>query len=240
MVHNLAKSPLAWSIGGVGAIALALIGGSYWAPNAPSAAEPVTPNISISPWQQGTDLGWQAAVAAQSAQSRADWQQVGALWGQAIAALEAVPKDDPRYAEAQTKVADYRGNQAIAGERQAKASAAPSNPAASDLQTALSAFTFAPGDTGTVGRSADGLATVELVGNQATLVLPRRDASLTMAQVVYAQQFVALTTPEATAPWLLEGLRAAQGDRPQPLPADVPVTLSIEPETLSITATTAP
>ncbi|WP_017299833.1 hypothetical protein [Nodosilinea nodulosa] len=250
MVLNLAKSPLAWSIGGVGAIAIALIGLSYLRQGSASVpeSEPAPSHSLASPWQQGTDLGWQAAVAAQTAQTKVDWQRVADLWGQAIAALERIPTDAPNYAEAQAKAQDYRGNRAIASDRQAKANSTPKPPTASDLQTALaaseSAFTFTPGPANrTVGHSADGLATVELTGDRATLVLPRRanSTSLTMAQVVYASQFLALTAPEAAAqPWLLEGLRAAQSDRPRPLPASAPITLSTDPEALSISVVTEP
>ncbi|MBE9156889.1 hypothetical protein IQ265_08610 [Nodosilinea sp. LEGE 06152] len=251
MVQHLAKSPLAWSIGGVGAIAAAAIGLSYLGQSNgqsnPSEPELTLNNFAVSPWQQGTDLGWQAAVAAQTAQTQADWQRVSDLWGQAIAALESVPTDDANYAQAQAKVEEYRGNGAIARDRQAKASPAPNSPAASDLQKALVnaqlAFTFTPGTANrTLGRSVDGLATVELASDRATLVLPRSDgASLTMAQVVYANQFVALAAPGAAAqPWLLDALRAAQRNQSPPIPAGAPVAISAEPETLSITVVTAP
>ncbi|MGF1518041.1 MAG: hypothetical protein ACFCVB_09585 [Nodosilinea sp.] len=252
MVLKLAKSPLVISIGGVGAIAIALIGLAYLH-EAPTPANPdlLLNNLSVSPWQQGKDLGWQAAVAAQTAQSQSDWQQVVDLWDQAIAALESVPVGDANYAQAQAKAEEYRGNRAIAANRQATASpsaaaepgAAPAT-ATADLQAALAAsdlaFTFTPGSAANsaVGKSADGLATVELAGDRATLFLPRtaQNTSLTMAQVVYARQFLALAAPGASAqPWLLESLRTAQSDQPQPVPADAPVTLSVGPGSLSIT-----
>ncbi|PSR16273.1 hypothetical protein C8255_18710 [filamentous cyanobacterium CCP3] len=252
MVQHLAKSPLAWSIGGVGAIAAAAIGLSYLAennqPSNPPEPELTLNNISISPWQQGTELGWQAAVAAQTAQTQADWQRVIALWEGAIAALELVPTDDPNYAQAQAKAEEYRGNRAIAGDRLAKASPALGLAAASDLQKALAstkpAFTFAPGSASPIrGRSTDGLATVELAGERATLLLPRGEngAALTMAQVVYANRFVALAAPEAAAqPWLLDALGAAQRNQSPPIPAGAPVTISAGSETLSITVITEP
>ena len=252
MVQQLAKSPLAWSIGGVGAIAAVAIGLSYWGQSNeqshPGKPELTLNNLSVSPWQQGTELGWQAAVAAQSAQTQADWQGVIALWEEAIAALELVPTDDPNYAQAQAKAEEYRGNRAIAGDRLTKATPAPNASAASDLQTALAntepAFTFAPGPANrTVGRSADGLATVELAGDRATLRLPRSEtgAALTMAQVVYTNQFVALAAPDAAAqPWLLDALRAAQRNQAAPIPAGAPITVSAEPAALSITVTTDP
>jgi hypothetical protein len=245
---ELVKSPLVRSIGGVGAIAAVLIGLSYL----PIASDPAPGlalnNSSISPWQQGTDLGWQAAVEAQTAKTQADWQRVSDLWGQAIAALETVPATDANYAQAQAKAEQYRGNRAIAGDRFAKASPVPNlSTATSNLQTALAAaepaFTFAPGPNGTIGRSADGLATVELGGDRATLVLPRSEqgSTLTMAQVVYANQFLTLAAPESTAqPWLLEGLRDVQRNQPPTLPADAPVILSAAPESFTITVVTEP
>ncbi|MBW4461810.1 MAG: hypothetical protein KME47_16445 [Nodosilinea sp. WJT8-NPBG4] len=248
MVPNLAKSSLVKSIGGVGAIAAVLIGMSYL-PMASGPAPELTLTNSSSPWQQGTDLGWQAAVAAQTAQTQTDWQQVSDLWGQAIAALETVPATDANSAQAQAKAEEYRGNQAIAGDRLAEASPAPSvSTAASDLQTALAtaepAFTFSPGPNArTVGRSADGLATVELVSDRATLVLPRspQGKTPTMAQVVYASQFLALAAPEANSqPWLLESLRNVQRNQPPTIPSEAPVTLNAGAESLTITVMTEP
>lgn len=250
MVQQLAKSPLTWSIGGVGAIAALAIALSYLSTaSGPAPAPELTSNEqATSPWQQGTDLGWQAAVAAQTAQTQADWQQVGDLWSQAIAALERVPAEDPNYAQAQAKADAYRSNRAIARDRQAQASGAPRAATVSPLQDALAsgepAFTFAPGpDNRAIGRSADGQATVELTGDRATLVLHRRQpgTALTMAQMVYANQFVALAAPEATAqPWLLEGLRAAQANQPQSVTIGDPVTVSAKPEAIAITVVTDP
>ena len=62
-----------------------------------------------------------------------------------------------------------------------------------------------------------------------------------MAQVVYADQFLTLTVPNAVGqPELLESLRTVQSNRPQPLAPGVPVTVKAEPEALSITVVTAP
>ncbi|WOD38167.1 hypothetical protein [Nodosilinea sp. E11] len=240
MVQNLRKFSLFWSIGGVGAIAIALLG--LFSPGYDPTEPQITLNsLSPAPWQQGTALGWQAAVAAQTAQSPAEWQQVSDLWGEAIAALESVPSDDANFAQAQAKAEEYRGNQAIALARQAVARPAA---ALADLQQALAAsdpaFTFTPDPAGRlVGQSADGLATVELAGDRATLVLPRSDqGALTMAQVVYANQFLALTAPEAAnQPWLLTGLRDVQGDRPVTLPVSAPVTLRTQAQAIEIMVT---
>ncbi|HSM81343.1 MAG TPA: hypothetical protein VLS96_06635 [Nodosilinea sp.] len=250
MVQNLAKSPLVVSIGGVGAIALTLIGLAYLG-QPPAAPDPelTLHNFSASPWQQGTDLGWQAAVAAQSAQTQTDWGQVTDLWDQAIVALESVAAADPNYAQAQAKAQDYRRNRAVAADRQAKAQPAAPSPETGNLQRALAAadpgFTFAPaGATGgpSVGKSTDGLATVELAANQATLVLPRpsQGDSLTMAQAVYAHQFLSIAAPATPQPWLIESLRAVQSADNSAQPSAGPVTLSAGPESVSITVATPP
>lgn len=259
MVQSLAKSPLTWSIGGVGAIAIALIGIDYLRqPTEPSPRAALNSVEVASPWQQGRDLGWQAAVAAQTAQTQAEWQGVADRWGQAIALLERIPANEAGYGEAQAKVEEYRANQAIAIQHQAQA---PPDfregraPSIADLSQALAAgdlaFTFAPGPAPNtlVGQSADGLATVELTSRRATLVLPRSpQGELTMAQVVYVQQFVAIAAPAAAPaaapdtapqPWLVEGLRQVQGDRSPTLPPYAPVSFSAGPRSISVTVDTA-
>ncbi|MGB3308695.1 MAG: hypothetical protein WBG32_04710 [Nodosilinea sp.] len=55
MVHQLAKLPLAWSIGGVRAIAAIFIGTSYLSTASAPAPTPglTLNNLAVSPWQQG-------------------------------------------------------------------------------------------------------------------------------------------------------------------------------------------
>ncbi len=249
MALNPAQSPLAWSIGGVGAIAITLIGVSYLSQGDPAIPGPelsATPSAQ-SLWQQGKDLGWQAAVAAQGAQTQADWQRVAGLWDEAIALLEQVPAEAPDHSQAKAKAEEYRRNRAVALTRQGQNSSgpAPASPMIS-LQRALAAtdpaFTFTPVGDALVGLSEDGLARVELVGNRATLILPTDgQGDLTMAQVVYAHNFVAIAAPGAQdQPWLFEGLRAVQRNQPPTLPADAPITLSAGAETLAITVVAEP
>ncbi len=253
IVESLIKSPLAWSIGGVGVIAIALIGVDYLRqPTEPSPSAAITLNTveTSLPWQQGKALGWQAAVAAQTAHTQADWQGVADLWAQAIALLESISEGEADSLQAQAKVEEYRANQAIAAQRQANAPSGSREgrpPAIADLSRALAAadtaFTFAPGPAPNtlVGQSADGLATVELTSRRATLVLPRSpQGELTMAQVVYVQQFLAVVDPEtAVQPWLVEGLRQVQGDRPPTPPPHATVSLSASPTAVSVTVDTA-
>ncbi len=52
----------------------------------------------------------QAANLAQSASSKQDWDEVAALWVQAVAWMQAVPPGSPRRAFAQKKVVEYMRN----------------------------------------------------------------------------------------------------------------------------------
>jgi hypothetical protein len=249
MMQNLARSPLTWSIGGVGAIAIALGGLSYLGQGEPAtpASEITFNHLAASPWQHSQDLGWQAAVAAQSAQTQTDWQRVADLWGEAIAALENVPAGDDRYAQAQAKIQEYRSNRAIATTHQVKAGSGPAS-AAVNLPKALAnaqpAFTFTPGPAPhtLLGQSADSLARIELTDHRATLILPRsQPGALTMAQVVYARQFLAIAAPQsATQPWLLESLRDLQRNQTPSIPADALITLDAGSKSLAITVVTGP
>jgi hypothetical protein len=249
MVQQLLRSPLMRSISAVGAIAGIVVGVAYLQPGDPAASKPQPPGpeLTVSPLVRGKDLGWRAAVASQSAKTSADWQRVAALWGQAIAALEQVPAGAADYPQAQTKAQEYRQNQAIAQQRQAIAPARPSPPAPTGLASALAAaepaFSLVPGPAPNtwVGQSEDGLARVEVAGNRASLTLPRSpQGDLTMAQVVYAQHFLAIAAPDIDPqPWLIAELRNAQSNAQsiaQPaLSAAAPVAIGAEPEALTLT-----
>ncbi|MDP8964035.1 MAG: hypothetical protein M3O33_08655 [Cyanobacteriota bacterium] len=58
-----------------------------------------------------------AATLAQTARSQKDWDLVTSQWIQAIAAMQAVPPDDPRRAYAQKKVAEYLQNLVVARQK---------------------------------------------------------------------------------------------------------------------------
>ena len=257
MIHPSMKSPLALSIGGVGLLAGSIVALSYWNQHRQSLAveAPAVPAASLSltepdrfipsatdPWERGLEFGWEAAVAAQTASSEADWRRVGDLWLQAIAELEEITPDSPRRQEAQSKIQNYLANFDYAEGEKAKARAAA--PAANgklslpklkaDLEAGPMKVKFASGSaakgsTATVGQVADGRARIELVGNeenlsQVNLILPGKAgaSSLTMANLVYINQLLRVTTPQGTvqSTWAADSLQQLDNKPEQPITQD--------------------
>ncbi|HEY9666702.1 MAG TPA: hypothetical protein V6C91_07845, partial [Coleofasciculaceae cyanobacterium] len=68
----------------------------------------------IDSFAKGLEKAMGAAVLAQSAQSRQDWNSVVSGWVQAIGAMQAIPPESPKHAFAQKKVAEYLQNLDIA------------------------------------------------------------------------------------------------------------------------------
>ncbi|MGF1571127.1 MAG: hypothetical protein ACFCVD_24130 [Nodosilinea sp.] len=267
MVHDSFKSPLALSIGGVGLVALGIIAAAYLSHRPPaeisdqdnSTALAATAThgsmpTSTDPWERAKDFGWQAAVAAQTAETQPDWQRVGDLWLQAVAELERIPAGAPNQAQAQAKIKEYLSNFDRAEARKAAAppgAATPVKISQSTLQSAFAEsqlkFDFAAdqdrGDEPTViGHSTDGVATLELVGpdedlNRVTLRLPAEGSksALSMAQMVYASRFLAVTIPEETPKnrWLATSLKGIQANPRQPivtLSGNRQISISAEPK----------
>jgi hypothetical protein len=138
-------------------------------PNEPIAevAEVVeTPVEATDYLTQGKQQGYEAAVAAQSAEE-AGWAHIAEMWGWAIASLGLVPADHPDYAEAQAKIAEYITNQGVAHQRdaayQAKAAAVPAPQAPRDtgkssdksLEEKMALIDGLPGREGTYARLLD-------------------------------------------------------------------------------------
>jgi hypothetical protein len=72
---------------------------------------------TIDPFTKAIDKAQNAAILAQSAQSKQQWDAVVSQWLQAIAAMQAVPPESPRRAFAQKKVAEYLRNLDIAQQK---------------------------------------------------------------------------------------------------------------------------
>jgi hypothetical protein len=269
MVHGAVKSPLALSIGSVGLIVVGIIGLSYLRQspgldgltNPPQAsadlqtAELIKPTAT-DPWGRAMEYGWAAAVAAQSAQTQADWKRVGDLWLQAVAELEQIPPNSPQAAQAQAKLQEYLKNFDKAEERRATAPA--ENPTGSlklsqgTMQSILEntplAYTFG-GSQGRVGKSADGMAMVEFSGpadnlSQVRLAVKGQDAPPSMAQMVYANQFLAVVAPDWTVRnrWLSSSFKHLRNNPGKPVTSDYgprQIRLSLEPDksTILITVT---
>ncbi|MBE9184974.1 hypothetical protein IQ270_09675 [Microcoleus sp. LEGE 07076] len=62
------------------------------------------------PFAESISFATQASNLAQSANSQEDWDEVAALWVQAVAWMQAVPPGSPRRAFAEKKVAEYTKN----------------------------------------------------------------------------------------------------------------------------------
>ncbi len=62
------------------------------------------------PFAESINFATQASNLAQSANSKEDWDEVAALWVQAVAWMQAVPPGSPRRAFAEKKVIEYTKN----------------------------------------------------------------------------------------------------------------------------------
>ncbi|NJO41580.1 MAG: aspartyl protease [Cyanobacteria bacterium CRU_2_1] len=85
-------------------------------PNPVMGASPasVPPSTQSDLYQQAIDRASSAFILSRSAQSQDDWMLVVRRWQQAIDLLTSVPAANPRYAQAQTKLKEYRTNLAYA------------------------------------------------------------------------------------------------------------------------------
>lgn len=265
MVYGNVKSSLAWSITGVGAITLGAVLASYWfygRPTEPTGTASTQPQLTApssranaDAWTRGLDLGWQAAVAAQTADSETAWRQVGDLWIQAIAALKQVPQTSPHFPQVQAKIQEYLANFEVAEQEKSRVrspqAAIGLNLSRQTLQQAFEApsygFKFQPADVvdgqpRLVGRSADGTTTVALIGpvqnlDQAILQLPLSPptAHLRMQDLIYANRFLATAVPnwDDRTHWLATSLQQLQAHPQQPL------TLRLQTQTISLQADVA-
>jgi len=284
MVYDRTQSPLLWSIACVGAVALGAVASSYWfygrllpPESQPMAAragaegdateladQPMAgadPTTAGDPWQRGRELGWQAAVAAQTATTEADWRQVSTGWRQAIDTLRQVPPNAPNAPEVQAKIQEYLGNLDAAQQRMAQArSTAPAglNLSRDALQQGFAApplaFTFEAAEVvdGTprlVGRAAEGTAELTLVGpvqalDRVILTLPAEGSALALADLAAAEQLLATVAPQwdGRTTWLVGGLQQL-ATSPQPLTttaANRALTLAREGAQVVLTVSPAP
>jgi len=92
--------------------------------NTTSATHPVADSQSsstcprkIDSFTKALDKAMGAAILAQSAQSKQEWDLVVLGWIQAIEGMQAVPSDSPKRAFAQKKVAEYLQNMEVAQQK---------------------------------------------------------------------------------------------------------------------------
>lgn len=79
-------------------------------PNKPKKTVSVPSCPQNDPFAESINFATQAANLAQSANSKQDWDEVAALWVQAVAWMQAVPPGNPRRAFAEKKVVEYMRN----------------------------------------------------------------------------------------------------------------------------------
>lgn len=79
-------------------------------PNKPQKSVSLPSCSQNDPFAESINFATQAANLAQSASSKQDWDEVAALWVQAVAWMQAVPPGNPRRAFAEKKVVEYMRN----------------------------------------------------------------------------------------------------------------------------------
>jgi len=82
---------------------------SQGAPPESTAPEPVKVRL-----QDGLDLGYKAAIMAQTAKSSEEWAKVSLKWTEAIRKLKEIPGSSPEYSAARAKITEYLMNAEIA------------------------------------------------------------------------------------------------------------------------------
>jgi predicted aspartyl protease len=103
-------------------------------PEPPAAASSPAAAPQRDYWQEGVNRASSAVAIGQSAQSQDDWTLAASRWQQAVDLLHQVPATSPDYAQAQTKIQEYRTHLASAQQRAAgrPGPAAPVTPRRAD------------------------------------------------------------------------------------------------------------
>jgi hypothetical protein len=180
------------------------------------------PVVTQSLPQQAAKAAMQAATLTQIAASEPQWQQVVDGWKQAIDLLSQVPDGSVYRVEAENKISEYQKNLAYAQQRLAMAapSVAPSavaNGIGISRQAVQSVFeepginfrfeasTPVDGQPRVMGKSPNGLAVVELIGQPASLTsasimagIPNDDAEARQLSVIHAMGFLKTVAPQWT------------------------------------------
>ncbi|HEY9673615.1 MAG TPA: hypothetical protein V6D11_19385 [Waterburya sp.] len=115
-------------------------------PKANSASPTPSPTTQPERFQEALDTGMGAAVIAQSATSRDDWNLVSTRWQTAINLLKTVPQSSQNYPTAQKKIAEYQRNLAYA-QQQAKRVPKPTKTASLPLAAVPKPATPSPSAT---------------------------------------------------------------------------------------------
>ena len=112
-------------------------------PKAKGASPSPSPTAQPERFQEALDTGMGAAVIAQSATSRDDWNLVSSRWQTAINLLKTVPNSSRNYPTAQKKIAEYQRNLTYA-QQQAKRVPKPTGTVSVPLSTVPKPSTPSP------------------------------------------------------------------------------------------------
>jgi len=83
---------------------------------APKAATPKSDN-----WREAVNQAQKAAILAQTAQSKTEWNAVASDWQKAVGLMNSVPTTSPNHQKAQQKATEYKLNLEVANRRAAAA-----------------------------------------------------------------------------------------------------------------------
>ncbi|MDJ0703743.1 MAG: hypothetical protein QNJ46_10725 [Leptolyngbyaceae cyanobacterium MO_188.B28] len=81
--------------------------------NLSKPAQPQQPE-PVDFYQQALNYGMQAAIAAQTAETRQEWEAVAALWSHALEKLQNIPQHNPDYDAVRQKILEYQTNREYA------------------------------------------------------------------------------------------------------------------------------
>ena len=84
------------------------------APTVPAKPAQGTELAKADAFRQAVNAATKAADLSQTAKTAADWEAIVNSWKQAIALMQQVPSDHPKYSIAQTKIGQYQSNLAYA------------------------------------------------------------------------------------------------------------------------------
>ncbi|MFM7471854.1 MAG: hypothetical protein ACKO5P_10135, partial [Nodosilinea sp.] len=93
------------------------------APSMPAKLDQGTGLAQADSFRQAVNAATKAANLSQTAKTGAEWQLIVNSWKQAIALMQQVPSDHPRYGVAQTKIGQYQSNLAYAEKNLSRLSA---------------------------------------------------------------------------------------------------------------------
>jgi hypothetical protein len=88
----------------------------------PAAETPAEPKTDK--WADALEIGYSAAVAAQTAETPEEWDAVAENYTSAITLLQQVPEANANHGNVEAKIEEYRNNRSVARDQEKKAETA--------------------------------------------------------------------------------------------------------------------